>query len=188
MLLLSAATPSFTAPAHPSGIIWVMADDLGWGEPGAFPSTSPHGRIATPHLDTFAAEGVRFTNAYAGYTVCAPSRTTLMTGFHSGHFPREGLNGEALAPAQSAAMLTLPAMLRRAGYVTAAIGKLAPLTAPVEQGFDTFLGQVDQGLCHNLYAIRRYSAAILPQYCARFSDASLCATGTRASSTRATRR
>ena len=151
MLLLSAATPSFTAPAHPSGIIWVMADDLGWGEPGAYPSTSPHGRIATPHLDQFASEGMRFTNAYAGYTVCAPSRTTLMTGFHSGHFPREGLNGEALAPAQSASLLTLPAMLQKAGYMTAAAGKVAPLTAPVEQGFDSFIGQVDQGLCHNMY-------------------------------------
>ena len=53
-----------------------MADDLGWGEPGAFPSTSPHGRIATPHLDQFASDGVRFTNGYAGYTVCAPSRMT----------------------------------------------------------------------------------------------------------------
>ena len=142
---------SFSAPPVPHGIAWIMADDLGWGEPGAFPSTSPHGRIATPHLNQFASHGVRFTDGYAGYTVCAPSRMTLMTGFHSGHFPREGLNGEALAPAQSASLLTLPAMLQRAGYITAAAGKVAPLTAPVEQGFDSFIGQVDQGLCHNMY-------------------------------------
>ena len=70
-------------------------------------------------------------------------------GFHSGHFPREGLNGG-----------TAPAHRRRpnaagdaaaAGYITAAAGKVAPLTAPVEQGFDSFIGQVDQGLCHNMY-------------------------------------
>ena len=151
MLASLSAVTGFAAAAAPQGIAWIMADDLGWGEPGAFPSTSPHGRIATPHLDQFASEGVRFTNAYAGYTVCAPSRTTLMTGFHSGHFPREGLNGEELAPAQSASLLTLPAMLQKAGYMTAAAGKVAPLTAPVEQGFDSFIGQVDQGLCHNMY-------------------------------------
>ena len=70
--------------AAPPHFITILADDLGWGEPGAFPSTSPHGRIATPHLNQFASHGVRFTDGYAGYTVCAPSRTTLMTGFHSG--------------------------------------------------------------------------------------------------------
>ena len=74
MLLLSAATPSFTAPAHPSGIIWVMADDLGWGEPGAFPSTSPHGRIATPHLDTFAADAI--TSRATGVPIDVLARDT----------------------------------------------------------------------------------------------------------------
>ena len=177
---LSAMT-SFSAPPVPHGIAWIMADDLGWGEPGAFPSTSPHGRIATPHLNQFASHGVRFTDGYAGYTVCAPSRMTLMTGFHSGHFPREGLNGEALAPAQSASLLTLPAMLQRAGYITAAAGKVAPLTAPVEQGFDSFIGQVDQGLCHNMCG-RNYGTIL------RNSLTPLAPTGTRASSTRATRR
>ena len=59
----------------------VNEDDMGWGEPGLYPSTSQHGRISTPNLDEFGRSGMRFTNAYAGYTVCAPSRTTLMTGF-----------------------------------------------------------------------------------------------------------
>ena len=77
---VAAAAPS-PQPAKPN-IVWIMADDLGWGEPSAYPAGSKHGRISTPHLDAFAAGGIRFTDAYAGYTVCAPSRTTLMTGFH----------------------------------------------------------------------------------------------------------
>jgi len=65
-------------------IVWIMADDLGYGEVGLYPATSEHGRIATPNLDTFGKEGVRFTQAYAGYTVCGPSRMTFFTGRHSG--------------------------------------------------------------------------------------------------------
>ena len=74
-----------------------MADDMGWGEPGLYSATSPHGRISTPNLDEFGQGGLRFTNAYVGYTVCAPSRTTLMTGFHSGNFVKMGFLGTTLA-------------------------------------------------------------------------------------------
>ena len=125
-----------------------MADDMGWGEPGAFPASSAHGRIATPHLDAFAASGKIFTNAYAGYTVCAPSRTTLFTGRHSGNFVKHGYSGENLGPGQA---VTTAMLLQGAGYATAAVGKIAPLTAPLDQGFDYFNGQLDQAACHNMY-------------------------------------
>ncbi|CAE7487032.1 Galns [Symbiodinium pilosum] len=126
-----------------------MADDLGWGEVGLYPANSSHGRIATPHLDQFGREGVIFRQAYAGYTVCAPSRTAFFTGRHSGNFHKWGLNGESLSPSQG--QTVLPQVLKQVGYRTGAFGKVAPLTSPLEQGFDTFLGQVDQALCHNMY-------------------------------------
>ena len=66
---------------------------MGWGEIELYPSGSAHGRISTPNLNKFGKGGIQFTNAYAGYTVCAPSRTTLMTGYHSGHFGAQGLPG-----------------------------------------------------------------------------------------------
>jgi arylsulfatase A-like enzyme len=131
-------------------IIWIMADDMGWGEPQVYPSISPHGRISTPNLNAFAKSGIHFTNAYAGYTVCAPSRTTLMSGYHSGHFEAAGLNPGGLTPSWDKGIL-LPQLLKNAGYATAAIGKIAPLTEPVKSGFDYFFGQIDQGLCHNMY-------------------------------------
>jgi arylsulfatase A len=122
---------------------------MGWGEPSAYPAGSAHGRILTPNLDAFAASGIRFTDAYAGYTVCAPSRTTLMTGFHSGHFGAKKLPGTSLPT--SVDVLTTPEMLQKAGYATAGIGKMAPLNAPVLQGFDYFIGQISQSYCHNMY-------------------------------------
>ena len=142
-----AASPK-PAAARPNFLI-VMADDLGYGEVGAFPAGSAHGRLATPHLDRFARGAMVFTDSYAGYTVCAPSRTTLMTGYHSGSFEAHGLSGTAIPPSQD--VVLLPAMLKAAGYATAVIGKAAPLTAPAAQGFDYFIGQVDQNLCHNMY-------------------------------------
>ena len=79
-------------------IIFIMADDMGVGEVGLFPSKNPHGNIDTPNLDMLATEGIRFTQAYAGYTVCAPSRTTLFTGRHSGNFLKYNLSGTAIKP------------------------------------------------------------------------------------------
>merc|ERR1719247_3162146 len=124
----------FMAPrdARPN-IVGVMADDLGWGEPGLYPSTSPHGRIATPHLDKFGKEGIQFMQAYAGYTVCAPSRTTFFTGRHSGQFVKHGFSGTELKPSQDAK--TTAQVLKDAGYRTGAFGKVAPLVSPTQQGF-----------------------------------------------------
>ena len=62
-------------------IIFIMADDLGYGDLGCYGQT----QIKTPHIDRMAAQGMRFTDHYAGSTVCAPSRCSLMTGLHTGH-------------------------------------------------------------------------------------------------------
>ena len=64
-------------------IVFILADDLGWGEVGF----QGQQQIRTPNIDRLAAEGMRFTNAYSGATVCAPSRSTLMSGLHTGHSP-----------------------------------------------------------------------------------------------------
>lgn len=152
------AAPCRAAPATAHGvgalatrpnIVLVMADDLGYGEVGAYGAHSPHGRIATPSLDEyFAAGGMRFTDAYAGYTVCGPSRTALLTGRHSGNFARYGYDGEHLAAGQA---VTLGEVLSGAGYATALFGKSAPLSTPTASGFDAFVGQVSQLDCHNMY-------------------------------------
>ncbi len=78
-------------------VIFILADDLGYGDLGCFGQT----KIKTPNLDRMAAEGMRFTQAYAGTTVCAPSRCALMTGQHTGHCPIRGnkeLNPEGQEP------------------------------------------------------------------------------------------
>ena len=74
-----------------------------------------------------------------------------MTSYHSGHFPSKGLDGENIAPTWTDNHLILPQLLKNANYTTAGIGKLAPLTEPTKSGFDYFIGQIDQGLCHNMY-------------------------------------
>src|SRR5687767_15561828 len=80
LLLLSAASAGQQQPARPN-IIFILADDLGYGDLGCYGQK----QIATPRLDRMAAEGLRFTQFYAGSTVCAPSRSVLMTGLHTGH-------------------------------------------------------------------------------------------------------
>ena len=131
-------------------LLWIMADDLGYGEGGtAFAFGAPKGRLRTPNLDTFAKEGMRFTRSYAGYTVCGPSRTSFMTGYHSGNFIEKGLSGMAFGADKNHS--TLPRLLKAAGYTTAVFGKSDPLLAPVNQGFDYFIGQVDQVQCHDMY-------------------------------------
>ena len=135
-------------PVRPN-IIWIMADDLGWGEVGLYPAHSKHGRIRTPHLDTFGREGMVFLHAYAGYCVCAPSRMSFFTGRHSGRFTAMRVNGRSLGVAQNISVF--PQVLQQAGYATGAFGKTAPLDSPLQQGFSIFIGQKSQGLCHNMY-------------------------------------
>lgn len=136
------------ADAPRPNIVLIVADDLGYGDLGCYGQP----RIHTPCLDRLAAEGLRFTQFYAGSTVCAPSRCSLMTGYHTGHSFIRGNGGENLRPED----LTLADALRAAGYQTALIGKWGlghegSSGLPTRQGFDTFFGYLDQGHAHNYY-------------------------------------
>src|SRR5689334_17750226 len=87
-LLSIIATTSALADANKPNVIFILADDLGYGDLGCYGQK----RIKTPNLDRMAADGLRFTDAYAGATVCAPSRCVLMTGLHNGHGRVRGLD------------------------------------------------------------------------------------------------
>lgn len=135
-------------------LIWIMADDLGYGELGCYGQEV----IATPHLDRMAREGLRFTHFYAGATVCAPSRSVLMTGQHHGHTRVRGNAGQANPTAQAlrAEDITVAKVLQHAGYRTALIGKwglgdvgAASSGLPRKQGFDEFFGYLNQQHAHN---------------------------------------
>ncbi len=135
------------APQQPN-IIFVLADDLGYGDLGCYGQQV----IKTPNLDQFAQEGLRFTDAYAGSTVCAPSRCALMTGRHTGHCT---VRGNARVPLL-AEDLTVAEVLKDAGYTTALIGKWGlgePDTTgiPNRQGFDYFFGYLNQRHAHTYY-------------------------------------
>lgn len=153
-LLLAAA--SQTTRAAPPNLIFVMADDLGYGDLGCYGQK----KILTPNLDRMAAEGIRFTQFYAGCTVCAPSRSVLMTGQHMGHTHVRGNAGGDDVSAQSlrAEDVTVAEMLKQAGYRTALCGKWglgddAPGNTglPNDQGFDYFYGYLNQVHAHNYY-------------------------------------
>jgi arylsulfatase A-like enzyme len=135
-------------------LIWVMADDLGYGELGCYGQRI----IQTPHLDRMAREGLRFTQFYAGATVCAPSRSVLMTGQHHGHTRVRGNAGPANPRAQAlrAEDVTVARALQDAGYATALIGKwglgevgAAESGLPRRHGFDYFFGYLSQHRAHN---------------------------------------
>jgi arylsulfatase A-like enzyme len=152
--LLTALLPLAGGAADKPNIIWVMADDLGYGELGCYGQQV----IATPHIDRMAREGLRFTQSYAGATVCAPSRSVLMTGLHHGRTPVRG-NAGAINPASQALKPGDPSVasvLRDAGYTTALIGKwglgnigAAESGLPRRHGFDFFLGYLSQRHAHN---------------------------------------
>jgi len=134
--------------------IFILADDLGWGELGCYGQE----KIRTPNLDRLAAEGIRFTQFYAGSPVCAPSRCVLLTGKHSGHaYIRNNSEvkpeGQLPIPDEE---VTLAELLKEAGYTTAIIGKwgLGPPGStgdPLNQGFDFFFGYNCQRHAHNHY-------------------------------------
>jgi arylsulfatase len=154
----------------PPNIIYILADDLGYGELGSYGQAI----IETPHLDRLAESGMRFTQHYSGSPVCAPSRCVLMTGKHTGHAHIRGndewaergdvwdfakavedpnLEGQRPLPTGTR---TLGRVLQEVGYQTAIIGKWglgAPLTEgiPNEQGFDLFYGYNCQRQAHTYY-------------------------------------
>lgn len=139
---------------RPPNIIFILADDLGIGELGCYGQK----KIKTPNLDQLASEGIRFTNHYAGAPVCACSRCALMTGKHMGHAQvrdNRELKPEGQFPLTENT-ITLPHLLRSAGYSTAAIGKWGlggPGSSgdPMNQGFDLFFGYNCQRHAHNHY-------------------------------------
>ena len=130
-------------------IIFIMADDLGYGHPGCYGQE----KIRTPHIDRLAAEGMRFTQCYAGAPVCAPSRSVLMTGMHGGHTSVRGNSGGIPLLDED---VTIGEILKNAGYTTGITGKWGLGDAgttgiPNRQGFDEFFGYLHQVHCHFYY-------------------------------------
>ncbi len=139
---------SVAAAERKPNIIYILVDDLGYGDLGCYGQQ----RIQTPNLDKMAAEGMRFTQHYAGSTVCAPSRCVLMTGLHTGHARVRGNARVPLLPED----VTLPELLKGAGYRTGLVGKWGigengTTGMPRKQGFDFFYGYLNQTHAHNYY-------------------------------------
>ena len=139
-------------------IVFILADDLGYGDLGCYGQT----KIRTPNVDHLASEGIRFTQYYAGHTVCAPSRCSLLTGLHTGHaFIRDNrevgtwnsFQGQLPLPEGTR---TMAHALQQRGYATACIGKwglggVGTSGDPLRQGFDHFFGINCQRQAHNYY-------------------------------------
>ncbi len=150
----SRSAPEPEATATPPNIIYIMADDLGWGDLGCYGQQT----ISTPNIDRLAAQGMRFTDHYSGSTVCAPSRCCLMTGLHTGHSYIRG-NREVKPMGQEplpGGTDTVARLLKQAGYNTGLCGKWglgAPGSVghPNRQGFDYFFGYLCQRHAHNSY-------------------------------------
>jgi arylsulfatase A-like enzyme len=158
-------------PAAPTpNIIFIMTDDLGYGDVGSYGQE----KIRTPHIDRLAEEGIRFTDAYAGSTVCSPSRSVLMTGQHTGHTRIRGnmaTHGGIVGPRRDAMVRrmhlteadhTVGNVLQDAGYKTAIIGKwhmdgFNPNAGPLDRGFDFFYGWL-------VSEPRTYSDTYFPPY------------------------
>lgn len=149
-LQIFAASP---APQKPN-IIYIMADDAGYGDLSCYGQK----HFPTPHIDRLAAQGMRFTQHYAGDTVCAPSRCALMTGLHTGHcFVRGNREhqpvGQEPIPRDT---VTVARLLKQAGYATGMFGKWGlgyPGSSgdPMNQGFDEFFGYNCQRNAHTYY-------------------------------------
>ncbi len=139
------------APIKPN-IIYIMADDMGYNDLGSYGSEL----IKTPVLDEMAENGMRFTQHYAGTSVCAPSRSVLMTGLHSGNTPVRGNrqvspSGQMPLPENT---VTIASLLKEQGYTTGMIGKwglgvTGTTGEPDKHGFDHYFGYLDQVLAHN---------------------------------------
>ena len=145
---LGAASLSAFQPRPRPNIVVILADDLGYGDVGCYGQA----RIKTPNIDRLAAEGTRFTQAYAGSTVCAPSRCSLFTGYHTGH-ARMRANNEVYLGKRD---VTISEILHDAGYRTGLFGKWSLGTLgtegyPNDKGFDEWYGYFSQMHAHVAY-------------------------------------
>ena len=154
-IVCSSGAKSWGADApKPPNVIFILADDLGYGDLGCFGQKL----IKTPHIDQLAREGTRFTQAYAGATVCAPSRCSLMTGKHNGHASVRGnqeIKPEGQLP-MDANTITVAHIMKYAGYTTGLIGKWGlgypgSVSTPDKMGFDEFFGYNCQRKAHEYY-------------------------------------
>ena len=140
--------------AQRPNIIFILADDLGYGDVGF----NGQKLIKTPNIDRLAKEGMKFNQFYAGTSVCAPSRSSLLSGQHTGHTyirGNKGVEPEGQQPIADS-VTTIAEVLKKAGYATAAFGKwgLGPVGSegdPNKQGFDQFYGYNCQSLAHRYY-------------------------------------
>ena len=151
---LAASAAAADVPARRPNIIFILADDLGYGDLGCYGQK----KIRTPHIDRLAAEGTRFTQFYSGAPVCAPARCTLLTGLHTGHAHIRD-NGELPTEGQRPipdSTVTLAEVLKSGGYHTGVVGKWGlggPGTEgePNRQGFDHWFGYLCQRQAHRFY-------------------------------------
>nr|MCU0322567.1 sulfatase-like hydrolase/transferase [Chitinophagaceae bacterium] len=130
-------------------IILILADDLGYGDLSCYGQT----KFATPNIDALAKDGIKFTNFYAGATVCAPSRAALLTGLHNGHNP---VRGNQPFPQQLGNQTTIASVLKNNGYKTALLGKWGighpqPVGDPQRCGFDYSFGYLNMWHAHNYF-------------------------------------
>jgi arylsulfatase A-like enzyme len=144
LLVVAIAFPQRSKP----NIILIQADDLGYGDLSCYGQK----KFKTPAIDRLASEGTRFTIYYSGSTVCAPSRSVLMTGLHTGHTRIRGNARYPLLPED----VTVAEVLKSAGYRTGLIGKwglgeAGTTGVPNRQGFDYFYGYLNQKHAHNYY-------------------------------------
>jgi len=144
---------SSPSAAKSPNIVYILLDDAGYGDLSCYGQR----RFATPHIDRLAQEGMQFLDHYSGSTVCAPTRCSLMTGYHTGHTYVRGNRevkpeGQAAMPAE---IVTIPRLLKQAGYVTGAFGKwgLGAPQSPSDPArhFDLFFGYNCQREAHTYY-------------------------------------
>ena len=166
---------AFAAESKKPNIIFILSDDLAMGDVGAYGQKL----IQTPHLDQIAREGTRYLQAYTGTSVCAPARTSLMTGLHMGHSPiraNREIQPEGQMPLPEKTF-TVAQLLKTQGYVTAAIGKWGmgmfdTTGSPLKKGFDHFYGYNCQRHAHSYFPTKLYNddkSFELPGSCSRFS-------------------
>lgn len=130
-------TPVIVRGAERPNIVLVMADDLGWSDIGCY-----GGEIKTPHIDSLARDGIRFTQFYNN-AVCGPTRASLLTGLYCQQIGHSGAHWNQ--PKDHNKCVLISELLQRAGYATAMVGKWQGRDSAIDRGFDRFWGPMCQG-------------------------------------------